>query len=149
MKRRLARLSSAVVMATLLAMASQSAIAGKLQIDDPWTPEAPPGRMMAGFMTLTNHGDVSIELVDAQSPLFERVEIHTMIMDDGVMRMRRLEQLTIEPGQSVALEPGGKHLMLMRPRESLAEGDEIPITLIDSNEDRHELISTVRPRATR
>lgn len=138
-----------LVLATLLAAAFQPAIAEPLQFADPWTPEAPPGRMMAGFMVVNNPGDAPVVLVDAHSPLFERVEIHTMIMDDGVMRMRRLEQLTIEPGQSVSLKPGGKHLMLMRPRESLTVGDEIPLTLIDSNDQEHELVSIVRPRATR
>jgi periplasmic copper chaperone A len=142
-------LTPAVAMAALLVVAIQPALAEQLQIVDPWTPEAPPGRMMAGFMTLSNHGDVPIVLVDARSPLFERVEIHTMIMDDGVMRMRRLEHLTIEPGQSVSLEPGGKHLMLMRPRESLAQGDEIPLTLVDADDNEHDLISVVRPRPTR
>ncbi len=131
------------------ALACHPLAAEPLDIDNPWTPEAPPGRMMAGFMTLTNLSDEPIVLVDAFSPLFERVEIHTMIMEDGVMRMRRLEHLTIEPGESVALEPGGKHLMLMRPREKLSTGDQIPVILIDSNDIEHQLISIVRPRPVR
>ncbi|QKK01935.1 MAG: copper chaperone PCu(A)C [Pseudomonadota bacterium] len=67
----------------------------------------------------------------------------------GVMRMRRLEQLTVEPGETVSLEPGGKHLMLMRPGERLSQGDEIPVTLLDSEGVEYPLISVVRPRPTR
>lgn len=142
-------LTRVLALLSVLAIACQAVSADALDIIDPWTPEAPPGRMMAGFMTLTNDSDEPIMLVDATSPLFERVEIHTMIMDDGVMRMRRLEHLTIEPGQSVSLEPGGKHLMLMGPGERLSSGDRIPVTLIDSNDVEYRLTSVVRPRPAR
>jgi periplasmic copper chaperone A len=117
-----------------------------LEIGNPWTPEAPPGRMMAGFLTLTNHGQDPIVLVDAVSPQFGRVEIHTMEMDDGVMRMRRLEQLEIPPGETVELKPGGLHLMLMQPAGQFGRGDQLEITLIGADEQRFNLVSTVRPR---
>ncbi|MEE4637508.1 MAG: copper chaperone PCu(A)C [Wenzhouxiangella sp.] len=117
-----------------------------LVITDAWSPEAPPGRMMAGFMELHNQSDEAIVLVDGESPLFGHVEIHTMIMDEGVMRMRRLEELVIEAGQSVELRPGGLHLMLIEPLEPLALGDTIDITLIDDQGDHHPLVSEIRQR---
>ncbi|TVS12664.1 MAG: copper chaperone PCu(A)C [Wenzhouxiangella sp.] len=117
-----------------------------LHVGDPWSPEAPPGRMMAGFMELRNDSDKTIRLVDAASPLFGHVEIHTMVMDDGVMRMRRLDELAIEPGQTVALRPGGLHLMLMEPHERLAAGDLIDIELIDDQDRRYALSAQVRER---
>lgn len=117
-----------------------------LQITDPWSPEAPPGRMMAGFMGLHNASDQAVVLVDAASPLFGRVEIHTMIMDEGVMRMRRLEQLVIEAGQVIELRPGGLHLMLMQPLQQLQAGDRIDIELIDDQDRRFPLTAEVRVR---
>jgi copper(I)-binding protein len=97
-------------------------------------------------MELQNNGDEPIVLVDGESPLFGHVEIHTMIMDEGVMRMRRLDELVIEPGQNVQLRPGGLHLMLIEPLGSLALGDTIDITLIDDQGERHTLVSEVRQR---
>ena len=123
------------------------ALAGGLTIADAWTPEAPPGRTMAGFMTLHNTGDQAISLTAARSPQFGRVEIHTMSMDDGVMRMRRLDRLVIDPGATVRLEPGGLHLMLFEPRNRLAVGDAIAITLIGADGQSHELTSTIQPRS--
>lgn len=120
-----------------------------LHIADPWSPEAPPGRMMAGFMELHNASDQAIRLVDAASPLFGHVEIHTMFMDDGVMRMRRLDELVIEPGQSVSLRPGGLHLMLiepLEPQEPLAAGDRIAIELLDDQGRAYQLEAEVRVR---
>lgn len=117
-----------------------------LEIIDPWSPEAPPGRMMAGFMALHNPTDTAIVLVDARSPQFGHVEIHTMVMDDGVMRMRRLEQLPIEPGAGVSLEPGGLHLMFIEPLEPLRVGDHISVELIDERGRAHPLQAEVRVR---
>ena len=131
----------------LLWLAPSLALAGNaLVIADPWSPEAPPGRMMAGFLTLENTGTEAIALVDGESPEFGHVEIHTMMMDDGVMRMRKLDELVIEPGEIVELKPGGLHLMLMQPAQSFKAGQTIDITLIDKQGNEYALVSEVRKR---
>ncbi len=117
-----------------------------LQFDDPWSPLAPPGRTMAGFVTINNPGDADIVLVDATSRQFGRVEIHTMTMDDGVMRMRRIEELVVASGKMVVLQPGGRHLMLFEPEGQFEDGDTIDVELIDSEGGRHEVVLRVRPR---
>jgi len=118
----------------------------RLEIIDPWSPEAPPGRMMAGFMDLHNAGDQAIVLVDASSPQFGHVEIHTMVMEDGVMRMRRLDQLPIEPDQTVTLEPGGLHLMFIEPLDRIGLGELIEVDLIDDQGRVYRLAAEVRAR---
>ncbi|MGY6554265.1 MAG: copper chaperone PCu(A)C [Wenzhouxiangella sp.] len=130
-----------VLMLPALTLADQH-----LEIIDPWSPEAPPGRMMAGFMELRNHADETIVLVDASSPQFGHVEIHTMVMEDGVMRMRRLEQLPIQAGDAVTLEPGGLHLMFIEPLEQMRLGDRIAVELIDEQGRRYPLQAEVRAR---
>ena len=120
--------------------------ASTLEITNPWSPEAPPGRMMAGFMELRNATAEPIVLVDAHSPQFGHVEIHTMVMDEGVMRMRRLDQLVIEPGKTVTLEPGGLHLMFIEPLEALGAGDRISVELIDDQGRHYPLETEVRVR---
>lgn len=77
-----------------------------------------PGRhMSAGYLVLTNNTDEPIRITGATSPQFGRVEIHETTLEDGVARMRRLEELVVPARQSVRLERGGKHLMLMRARD--------------------------------
>lgn len=135
-----------MLLLTLLLIPAVALAERGLVISDAWSPEAPPGRMMAGFMELQNTGEDVIVLVDGESPLFGHVEIHTMIMDEGVMRMRRLDELAIEPGELVKLRPGGLHLMLIDPQQPLTLGDTIAITLIDDQGDRYPLVSEVRER---
>ena len=53
-----------------------------------------------------------------------------MAMKDGVMTMRPLDSgLTIEPGKTVKLAPGGYHLMLFDLKSPLKLGEKIPLTL--------------------
>ncbi|NEZ03394.1 copper chaperone PCu(A)C [Wenzhouxiangella sp. XN201] len=117
-----------------------------LSFSEAWSPEAPPGRTMAGFVTIRNSGDRDIELVAGNSPQFARVEFHTMSMNEGMMRMRRLETLIVPAGETVELAPRGLHLMLFEPRQRLTAGDTIEIELIDAGGERHAYSAEVRQR---
>ena len=53
-----------------------------------------------------------------------------MAMKDGVMKMRPLDNgLTIDPGKTVKLAPGGYHLMMIDLKDPLKQGDTVPVTL--------------------
>jgi len=120
-----------------------------LDVADGWSPLAPPGRMMAGFMALHNLGDASVRLVSGESERFGHIEIHTMTMDDGVMRMRKLEHLEIPPGETVKLQPGGLHLMLMQPKGKFELGEQFDLALIDDQGKRFPITLEVRERRAR
>ncbi|MEM0942716.1 MAG: copper chaperone PCu(A)C, partial [Pseudomonadota bacterium] len=86
-------------------------------------------RPAAGYMSIVNAGDATDRLISAASPKFERIELHTMVEDEGVMRMRALEAIEAPAGGEVMLEPGGMHLMLFGATEAFKVGDEFPVTL--------------------
>lgn len=119
---------------------------GELRFSEAWSPEAPPGRTMAGFVTISNPGEREIEVVDGESPQFARVEIHTMTMDEDMMRMRRLDSLTVSAGETLELAPRGIHLMLFEPRRHLTAGEAIEIELIDAEGRHHIFTAEVRGR---
>jgi copper(I)-binding protein len=53
-----------------------------------------------------------------------------MATSNGVMTMRALEGgLTIEPGKTVKLAPGGYHLMMFDLKSPLKKGDKLSVTL--------------------
>lgn len=97
---------------------------GDLTIDRPQLRETPQGAPVAGgYMLVINGGSQDDTLVAASSPAAPSVEIHEMRMDGDVMRMREVDGgLVIPAGQSVSLQPGGYHLMLMGP-DPLAAGE--------------------------
>lgn len=104
---------------------------GDLTIDEPWARPTPHGAVTgAGYMVLTNTGDDADRLVGASSEVCDRVELHTHLMDNGVMRMRQVPSVELPPGESVAIAPGGLHLMLIGLKSPLEEGMSFPLTLM-------------------
>jgi hypothetical protein len=76
-----------------------------------------PGmQMSAGYFEITNNTDETTRITRVSSPQFEAVEVHETTVTDGISRMRELDALVIPARSRVVLERGGKHLMLMRPR---------------------------------
>ena len=74
-----------------------------------------PGRhMSAGYFVLTNTTDSPIRITAAASPQFGMIEMHETTIEDGIARMREIEELVVPANSSVTFERGGKHLMLMR-----------------------------------
>ncbi len=105
--------------------------AGEIAIGHPWTravgASAPTA---AGYMVLRNEGAVVDRLIAAGTPMARAIETHQMSMTDGIMRMRPLpDGILLPPGQTVRLEPGGLHLMLIGPMGGLAQGTRVPVTL--------------------
>ena len=105
---------------------------GSLEITQPWTrataATAPTG---AGFLTITNKGTTPDRLVSVRTSAANQSEIHEMKMEGNVMRMRELDGgLVIAPGATVALAPGGFHVMMMGLKAPLKEGTSVPLTLV-------------------
>jgi cyclophilin family peptidyl-prolyl cis-trans isomerase/copper(I)-binding protein/cytochrome oxidase Cu insertion factor (SCO1/SenC/PrrC family) len=95
-----------------------------------WVREAHLGaKVNAGYMTLVNVGSEEVTLVKVESEAFEKIEIHEMAMVDGLMTMRELTNLVIPANGQAQLKPGGKHLMLMGPRQNLTTGQQVDMTL--------------------
>ena len=82
-------------------------------------PPMPGMKMTAGYLTLHNNTGEDITIDRVTSPQFGSVEMHETIIEDGVSRMSRLDEVVLPAGEAVQFEPGGKHLMLMRPDENL------------------------------
>lgn len=104
---------------------------GKLGVTDAWIHPAPPGAtMLAGYATLSNNGDAPLTVLAVQSQEFRTASLHETTVEGDVSRMRKLHRLVIEPGTTVAMQPGGKHLMLMHPRHPIAVGEKIGMTFL-------------------
>ena len=79
--------------------------------DDAWIRAARPGSVVAAaYCSITNGGTDPVTIVEFAGAW--RAEIHETVQESGVSRMRPLKRLTVAPGATVTLAPGGKHLML-------------------------------------
>ncbi|WP_118134674.1 copper chaperone PCu(A)C [Oceanicella sp. SM1341] len=122
----------AFALAAALCAASPALAQTAVTASGGWTRATPPGATTAGgFLTLTNSGETDDRLVGARTPDATRVEIHSMEMSDGVMRMRPLEDgLPLPAGATTELAPGGNHIMMMDLAAPVIVGAPVPLTLM-------------------
>lgn len=123
-----------ILTASVLFLIAASANAGEvkhgtLTIRDAWS-RATPARTGATYLTVFNDGSEVDRLVGVESPVADKAELHTSSMKDGVMRMRKLDGMDVNPGEPAVLSPGGNHVMLMGLHQPLKEGQSFPVTLI-------------------
>jgi len=104
-----------------------------LSAEGAWARALPPGKTVtAGFAVLHNHGTSRCEISALSSPQAERVELHSALMEDGMMRMRPMASPAIGAGESMTLQPGGDHLMLIGLDEHAGHGGPLSVTVVSS-----------------
>lgn len=86
------------------------------------------GRPGAVFLTIENKGEAD-RLIAASSPLTDRVELHTHLMEDGVMKMRQIEAIDVAASGTTELKSGGLHIMLFNVDPMPEKDSMVPLTL--------------------
>lgn len=117
----------AIALATVLALSVCGQVAqGPIQVRDAWSP-ATPASVAAVYIEITaNEADT---LLGGTAPMAQSAQMHETSEEDGLMRMRPLEQLPLKAGETVRFKRGGKHFMLMGLNQPLPEGSKFPMTL--------------------
>ncbi len=120
-----------IVISCFFALTSHaSTLHTPLSLLDGWVRAAPSvAKVMAGYGRLINATSEPLRIESLSSPGFERVELHEMSMNDGVMKMRRRDPITLEPNQELSLEPGGWHLMLIGPKTPQPAGQQVEVEI--------------------
>jgi copper(I)-binding protein len=89
----------------------------------------PGTQSTAVYLTLHNVGGTTERLLRVTSPLAAGVDIHSMVLKDGVMQMRPLDGIDVPAGGMVEFGSGGTHLMLSGLAQPLNAGMVLPLTL--------------------
>ena len=111
-------------------------------VEDPWS-RATIGKKRPGvaYMTIRNISDTTIQLLSITTPIAKTAEIHrTTINSQGISSMAAAGNITIAPGESVKLEPGGLHAMFMHLQSEMNQGETLPLTLKFSDDSIVEVI---------
>src|ERR1700751_717627 len=116
---------------TCASASAEEVKAGDLVITQAWSRATPGGaKVGGGYLTIENKGSTADRLIGGSADIAAKVQVHEMAMNNGVMTMRPIDKgLTIEPGKTVKLAPGGLHLMLLDLKSPLKQGDKVPLTL--------------------
>ncbi len=117
-----------------------------ITIEGQWARTSPAmASMGAAYMDITSSEGDQLVGVSVPASIAARAEIHEMVpadmdhamdesmddgeMDLGAMVMQQIMALDLPAGETVSLEPGGYHVMLIDLAEPLAEGDTFNVTL--------------------
>lgn len=110
---------------------AQEIKSGDITVVSPWARATPGGAKVGGaYLELKAAAGAGDKLVSASSPAAGTVEIHEHAHEGGVMKMRRIDGLAVPGGGTVALKPGGYHLMLMDLKQPLKQGETVKLDLV-------------------
>lgn len=111
-------------LAPMLASADPAGI----EVQHAWSRAMPAGGNGVVYLTISDHAAADT-LTGASSPVAAKAELHESMDDHGVMKMRGVASLSIEPNKPVTFAPDGYHIMLIGLKHALVAGTTFPVTL--------------------
>lgn len=109
---------------------AEKQLTGKIEIPQSWVRPAAKGTNSAGYFSIYNGTQKADTLIGIESQGAENAEVHeSYTTDEGLSGMRPAEVLAIPSGDSLILEPGGYHVMLMNVKRDFAAGDTLELIL--------------------
>lgn len=134
-------LSRSIAAAVIFACAG--AASAEVTVTDAWIRGTVPGQRATGaFMQLRSTTNAT--LVGVTTPAAKAAEIHMMVNDAGVMKMRAIASLALPAGKTVEMGPGGYHVMLLDLAKPMKEGETVPVTLTFTEADGRTTTQEVR-----
>jgi hypothetical protein len=132
------------IAAAILITAPAWADASGIKVDEVWA-RATPGlaKTAAIYLTISNTGTTPDTLEAVSTTAAEHADLHEDKMANGVMQMRSIKSLTIEPGKSVVLQPSTYHIMLTGLKKPLKEGQTVPLTLTFDHAGQQQVTASV------
>ena len=130
-----------------LVLTATTAVAQGIKATGAYVPQSPPGSMsQAAYMQLENTTDKVRSVIGVEATGFGMAHLHSSGTKDGIATMTMVHQLDIAPGQSVSLEPGSFHIMLMRPKTMTKVGDSVDLKLLFADGEMLDVAAEVKSR---
>lgn len=133
-----------------LCMAANTAAAScsDLAVTHAWVRGAPAAPVMAAYFTLYNAGDTKVSVNAVTSPQFQAASMHKSVNKDGMDSMKPMQSLVVQPAEKVDFAPGGRHIMLFDPDESLQPGDKVTLSLQCNDGQTHTFTAVIKGLST-
>ena len=134
-------MKKSVVMFCLLLSITDDAL-GNIIIENSWVRAAAPGtKVMAAYMTIVNNSvkPIEMDIEKIISKGFKKTEVHKSSLND-MMTMEKIDTIIIKPNESLVLEPGGLHFMLINPETVPEKNTAVEMLIFFKNENETEVI---------
>ncbi|GLS89709.1 hypothetical protein GCM10007916_07760 [Psychromonas marina] len=135
---------------SLILLNTNFANAAVFSIEDAHVRATPPhSQNSAAFMKIHNSSDISRKLITVSSDIAERVELHSHIMSDGMMKMRQVEAIEVDANGTAILRPGSFHVMFLGLKSPLVEGENVRLRLYFDNGDEITIDAPIKKITTK
>ncbi len=115
--------------AALISSTGTAALAAGVKIEKPWMRMIIKARPAAGYFTLHNETDKTVTLTGASSSACGATMLHETKEVNGVAKMMHVMGIKVPAGGTLTFQPGGYHIMCMKPQASMVVGKSVPVTL--------------------
>lgn len=127
--RALIPVAAALMLAACSGPADKPATGSVIEVKDAFVVKPAAGRDVASGGMMVYVTGAPVDLIGVSTDAADRVELHTMSMEDGVMQMRQVDSFKVSEGEPVVLQRGGNHLMLFGFDSAIQEGDKVDLSL--------------------
>ena len=105
---------------------------GDLEFIHPNIPQpAASAKAAGGFMAISNTGTEADSLIGVEADFAAKAETHESKVDaNGIGTMEHVDSIEIPPGQTVSLDHGGYHIMLIDIKAPLRAGTQVKLVFV-------------------
>ena len=133
------------IMLIVYALLLPVSVFADLSVKNVYVPALPPGSMtFAAYFTISNDGVEARELVGVESESFMGAHLHQTKLKDGVSSMMSIGSIVIKPGETITFEPGGLHVMMMKPVKDGMSKLSIPLVLLFKSGEKMEVSAPIK-----
>lgn len=129
MLKKIAAIFAVLFAALSLTACAPTASHNGVVIEDAWVRSSEysdhTGGMTGIFGKFTNHSDKTVTIIGGETDIAKMVQTHEVV--NGMMQEKK-GGIEIKPGETVTLQPGGLHIMVMDIAKPIVAGDKIKFT---------------------
>ncbi|WP_136483990.1 copper chaperone PCu(A)C [Vibrio sp. H11] len=116
-----------------------------LEVSQAYARATPPNAVTSAvFATISNHDNQDHSIVAALTPAAGKAELHDVITEGDMMKMRQVTSFKLPAGGSLQLKPGSFHIMLFDLPQPLMAGMNIEVELQLENGDHYRFDAPVK-----
>ncbi|MDA0149060.1 copper chaperone PCu(A)C [Vibrio sp. LaRot3] len=137
------KLNTFLLLSTLIAPLAHAS--ADIMTHHPYARATPPNAATSAvFVELMNHSDTDRAIISASTSVAGKVELHDVIHEGDVMKMRQVDQIKVPAQETVSLKPGSLHIMLFELNKPLIEGEAIEVEISFANGEKQTFTAPIK-----
>jgi len=116
----------------------------KIKIKDAWIRPSSENMTTALYCTIENNSSKADTLFQADCDFAVKVEIHETYSQGDMTGMRKVDFLIVEGKGSIVLKPGSYHIMVMKLKRDIKDGDNVNFILHFKQAGEIKIIATAK-----